>query len=340
MPQAPSPTGFLNLDKPAGFTSHDCVALVRKAYGTRKVGHGGTLDPAATGVLPMALGQATRFLSFLSGQKRYRATFRLGVTSDTDDATGQITVFAPSQDPSLLLELAPIEAVLQTMVGSIFQIPPLYSAVKRDGQKLYQLARQGILATDLEIPARPVTIQQIRILAWRPGQYPELDLDILCGPGTYIRAIARDLGQKLGCGGLMSALVRSQSGPFLLEASVPLDQIRHMTSPASVLLPINQGFADLAAVRLDPELAWRWGCGQQIPVEALSLEAQELALFEAPVDGDPEPLSRLESPHKNRPVQVLRAGNLDEPDHFLGLGQIEADHLTALRVLPQISTRP
>ncbi|NJM00408.1 MAG: tRNA pseudouridine(55) synthase TruB [Synechococcaceae cyanobacterium SM2_3_2] len=345
MPQAPSPTGFLNLHKPAGFTSHDCVALVRKAYGTRKVGHGGTLDPAATGVLPIALGQATRFLSFLSGQKLYQATFRLGVTSDTDDATGVITAFVSDQDPCLLtLELTTIEAALQTMVGSINQVPPLYSAVKRDGQKLYQRARQGILATDLMIPARPVTIQQIRILDWRPGHYPELDLDILCGSGTYIRAIARDLGQKLGCGGLMSALVRSQSGPFHLEASVPLDQIRQMSRPESVLMPIEQGFADLAVVRLDPELAWRWGCGQRIPVEALSLDAHDLGSY----NGDPEDSSGLGSPNKNRPVQVRRAEIGDQPDladqvladQFLGLGQIEVDQLTALRVLPQISTRP
>ncbi len=309
--------GFLNLHKPEGFTSHDCVALVRKVYRTRKVGHGGTLDPAATGVLPIAVGQATRFLSFLSGQKRYQATFRLGAVSDTDDATGQITVSEQGLlDPIRGLDPSAIQAALSQFEGTIDQVPPLYSAVKQQGQKLYQLARQGIPATDLQIPARQVTIDGIELLDWRPHlTLPELELDIRCGSGTYIRAMARDLGQKLGCGGLMSHLVRSQSGPFELGQSIPLADLQKMTDPALVLRPIEQGFSTLSVVRLDPDLSWRWTCGQGIPLTELG-------------DSDCLPISP-------DPVRVRR-----DPDLFLGLGRVEEGQLKALRVLSSPGLNP
>jgi tRNA pseudouridine55 synthase len=304
------PNGFLNLHKPEGFTSHDCVALVRKVYHTRKVGHGGTLDPAATGVLPIAVGQATRFLSFLSGQKRYQATFRLGAVSDTDDATGQISLSEQSLLDSIRgLDPLAIQASLSQFEGTIDQVPPLYSAVKQQGQKLYQLARQGILATDLQIPARQVTIDRIQLLHWRPDlPLPELDVDIECGSGTYIRAIARDLGQRLGCGGLMSHLIRSQSGPFELTQSIPLADLRQSTDPVQVLQPIEQVFSTLSVVTLDPDLSWRWTCGQGIPLTLL------------------EDINRLSlSPE---PVRVQR-----DPNLFLGLGRVEEGQLKALRVL-------
>lgn len=303
--------GFLNLHKPEGFTSHDCVALVRKLYRTRKVGHGGTLDPAATGVLPIAVGQATRFLSFLSGQKRYQATFRLGAISDTDDATGQITVSEQGLLDSIRgLDPIAIQAALSQFEGTIDQVPPLYSAVKQQGQKLYQLARQGIQATDLQIPARRVTVDRIQLLHWRPDwTLPELEVEIRCGSGTYIRAIARDLGQALGCGGLMSHLIRSQSGPFELSQAIGLADLQQMTDPALVLRPIEQGFSGLSVIRLDPDLSWRWTCGQSIPLTEL---------------GDNNTLSL--SPD---PVRVHR-----DPDLFLGLGRVEEGQLKALRVLP------
>lgn len=198
--------GFLNLDKPAGLTSHDCVAVVRRVLRTRQVGHGGTLDPAATGVLPIAVGRATRFLAFLSGDKVYRATFRFGQRSDTDDAEGQIQVGSPCPE----LSREQVEECLREFVGEIWQVPPLYSAIKRQGKKLYELARAGAEAAELGLEPRRVVIRHLQILGWRSGEFPEVDLEIACGPGTYIRALARDVGEKLGCGGLMSRLLLSQ----------------------------------------------------------------------------------------------------------------------------------
>ncbi|MEN9231582.1 MAG: tRNA pseudouridine(55) synthase TruB [Thermostichus sp. DG02_5_bins_236] len=290
--------GFLNLDKPAGFTSHDCVAVVRRVLRTRQVGHGGTLDPAATGVLPIAVGRATRFLSFLAGEKVYRATFRLGQRSDTDDAEGQIQVGSPWAD----LDREQVERCLQEFVGPGMQVPPLYSAVKRQGKKLYELARAGVEASQLQLEPRPIVIHQLRLLDWRAGEFPELDVEIACGPGTYIRALARDLGEKLGCGGLMSRLRRLQSGPFALEQSVPLDLWQGSTAPAAALLPIAAGFAHWESVCLSAEAGKRWQQGQSIPLEP------------------PYPNSRS-----------LRVVNQD--GQFLGLGQRQENLLKPLRVL-------
>ncbi|MGQ9837245.1 MAG: tRNA pseudouridine(55) synthase TruB [Cyanobacteriota bacterium] len=293
-----SPEGFLNLDKPAGFTSHDCVAVVRRVLRTRKVGHGGTLDPGATGVLPIAVGRATRFLSFLSGNKAYRATFRFGQRSDTDDAEGQIQVGSPC--PHLGREQ--VEQILQEFVGEIEQVPPLYSAIKRQGKKLYQWARAGVEASELQLEPRRVVIHHLQILHWRPGDFPEIDLQITCGPGTYIRALARDLGEKLGCGGLMSRLQRLQSGPFHLAESLPLDHWQGSVDPTAALLPIEAGFLHWQPLLLSPDEAKRWQQGQLIP---------------------------LNPPYPNS--DTLRVLSCD--GQFLGLGQRQDILLKPLRVL-------
>ncbi|MGY2800459.1 tRNA pseudouridine(55) synthase TruB [Thermostichus sp. MS-CIW-25] len=298
MPGMGSLEGFLNLDKPVGLTSHDCVAAVRRVLRTRKVGHGGTLDPAATGVLPIAVGRATRFLSFLSGDKVYQATFRLGQRSDTDDAEGQIRLGSPC--PGLSREQ--VEQCLREFTGEIWQVPPLYSALKRQGKKLYQLARAGVEAAELQLEPRRVVIQQLRVLGWRAGDFPEVDLEIACGPGTYIRALARDVGEKLGCGGLMSRLRRLQSGPFRIAESLPLEKWQGSADPAAALLPIEWGFADWEAVELSSAKAEQWLQGQAIPLDR-------------PIIGAP----------------TLRV--LDEEGKFLGLGYGQAGQLKPLRVL-------
>lgn len=309
--------GFLNLNKPAGWTSHDCVAKVRRLLGTRKVGHGGTLDPAAQGVLPLAIGQATRFLSFLPGDKRYRAVFRFGQVSDTDDATGEIL----HGDPCPQLQLEQVQAALSGFLGHIEQVPPIYSAVKKEGKKLYELARQGIPAADIARDPRPIEIYQLQVLGWHGGEFPELELEIGCGAGTYIRALARDLGEKLGCGGLMSSLWRLRSGGLDLAQAISLEALAALPDPAVALVPIQQAFREWERVDLDPETAWRWTCGQEVRL-------------------DPD-LFSLASDTKNRPVAVYRAGIPEQGEEFLGLGNVQLDQLKALRVLPQASsTRP
>ncbi len=292
------PQGFLNLDKPAGLTSHDCVGIVRRVLHTRKVGHGGTLDPAATGVLPIAVGQATRFLSFLPQGKGYRATFVLGQTSSTDDAEGEILRSADASH----LTLETVRQALDRWQGWVDQVPPLYSAVRYQGKRLYELARSGLGASDIPIAARPVQIHQITVLDWRPGPKAELDLDIRCGPGTYIRAIARDLGQDLGCGGLMQQLRRLQSGCFQLESSVGLQEFQESQDPHKALQPIAAAFVDLTAVNLSSELMRKWCHGQ-----VLEWPAAEQSLVQVWADA--------------------------EPKKFLGLGRISDQMLQHVRVL-------
>lgn len=295
--------GFLNLDKPAGLTSHDCVRQVRRAVNLRQVGHGGTLDPAATGVLPIAIGRATRFLQYLPSQKRYRATFQLGLESTTDDAEGEILRRASA----IAIDEARVREALWQFSGEIAQVPPLYSAIRKQGKRLYELAREGVKAEDLDIQPRTVEIHSITLLAWQPGEVAEVDLDIACGAGTYIRAIARDLGHVLDCGGLMSELRRSQSGAFTEADSIPLEDFLALDRPEKALQPIERALADLPAVRLTPEFARRWCCGQAIVTN-------EIAGF--------QPVSER---------SFWRA--LDSENRFLGLGRLEGDRFSPERVL-------
>ena len=179
---------------------------------SKKVGHGGTLDPAATGVLPIAVGRATRLLPYLAPDKAYEAVVRFGVTTRTDDLEGEIL----SQNPVAQIDLQTVQALLPEFVGTIEQVPPAFSAIQVNGQRLYDLARQG---KEVTAPSRTVTIHKIAISAWRPGDFPELTLQIVCGAGTYIRSIARDFGEKLGCGATLAHLVRTRSSGFDLKDS-------------------------------------------------------------------------------------------------------------------------
>lgn len=209
--------GVLCVDKPLGMTSHDVVNRIRRLAGLRRVGHAGTLDPLATGVLLLCLGRAARLIEYLVGHdKVYEATVRLGQTTTTYDAEGDVV----AERPFTHLTLDQIQDALDPFRGDIRQQPPIYSAIKQGGQPLYKLARQG--KTEVERPYRAVTIHELTLLNWEP---PFLSLRIGCSSGTYIRSLGHDLGESLGCGGHLSALRRLAVGDFSVETAVPLNQL-------------------------------------------------------------------------------------------------------------------
>lgn len=261
-------SGFLNLYKSVGWTSHDCVAKARRLLQQKRVGHGGTLDPAATGVLPIALGQATRLLQFLPGDKAYRAVIRFGLTTTTDDLEGKVVTAKPVLD----LDKEAAIALLPKFLGTIAQIPPRYSAIQVQGQRLYDLARQG--KDDIDIPVRTVTVHRITPLAWCPGDFPELTLEIACGTGTYIRAIARDWGALLGTGATLASLERTHSSGFDLDTALTLEQLaEQLTAGTYQALPPAIALHHLPVITLSAEAARRWQHGQKIPYEGKILEA-------------------------------------------------------------------
>ncbi|MBN3921770.1 tRNA pseudouridine(55) synthase TruB [Nostoc sp. NMS4] len=254
--------GFLNLNKPFGWTSHDCVARVRKLLHLKRVGHAGTLDPAATGVLPIALGKATRLLQYLPENKAYKATIRLGVRTTTDDLEGEII----NSQPCAGLSLAEVKTALAQFKGKIEQIPPNYSAIQVDGKRLYDLARQGKM---VEVPVRIVEIFHIEILDWREGDFPELDVAIACGSGTYIRAIARDLGTILETGGTLAALIRTQSSGFDLTDSLTFTdlEIKLQSETFQPLTP-DTALQHLLSVTLPATSAQKWCQGQRVSLNS------------------------------------------------------------------------
>jgi tRNA pseudouridine55 synthase len=220
--------GLLNVNKPAGLTSRRVVDHVAKLVRPLKAGHAGTLDPLATGVLIVCVGKATRLIEMVQEQsKTYAASFRLGCQSDTDDVTGNVTEVAVSSE----ITHEQIEHALPTFCGRISQVPPSFSAVHVDGKRAYDLARRG---EEVAIEAREVDVYRLELTRY---DYPELDLLIECGSGTYVRSIGRDLGQMLGCGAVMSALVRTRIGPFRLEDAVTLDDLNRETLDQHLLPP-------------------------------------------------------------------------------------------------------
>ncbi|MEE8618574.1 MAG: tRNA pseudouridine(55) synthase TruB [Dehalococcoidales bacterium] len=208
--------GILNINKPWGKTSFSVVAMVKRLSGERRVGHAGTLDPAATGVLPVCLGQGTRIIEFLAdATKTYQAEIELGVATDTYDAVGKIT---QRGDPSRISRRQ-LESALASFRGLIQQTPPMYSAVKHQGQRLYELARAGI---KVERKSRPTKIHYLELIDWQP---PVATVEVECGKGTYIRSLAHDLGQSLGCGANLKSLIRLSYGPFAVKTAVSLPQL-------------------------------------------------------------------------------------------------------------------
>ena len=250
--------GFINLHKPVGFTSHDCIAKSRKLLNTRKIGHGGTLDPAATGVLPIAVGKATRLLQFLPTPKAYRALIRLGITTTTDDLEGEII----EQADRIELEQSSIVECLNSFIGTIEQMPPIYSAIKKDGRKLYDLARKG---EEIAVEPRKVTISEIKLLNITQAEFLEVEVEISCSPGTYIRAIARDLGKQLGVGGTLAGLVRTESCGLSIEQSLAFEDIEQQLEQQTFKL-IEPGLllSHLDTATLTSDDSQRWCQGQLV----------------------------------------------------------------------------
>lgn len=239
--------GFLVVNKPAGLTSHDVVARIRRAAHQRRVGHAGTLDPAAEGVLIVCLGPSTRLVDHLmAGTKRYTATIALGATTTTDDAEGEIV---EERDASAIAR-ADVERALSEFTGAIRQIPPMYSALKVAGTPLYKLARKGV---EIERAAREVTIHSLVLLEFGPRR---VVVDVTCSKGTYIRTLARDLGERLGCGAHLAHLLRTASGRFTLEDATRLDELVEGLSSgraADYLNPPDAALADLDVIVVGAE---------------------------------------------------------------------------------------
>ena len=258
--------GFINLKKLPDWTSHDCVAKIRRILQTKKVGHGGTLDPAAVGVLPIAIGKATRLLQYLPEGKAYRAVIRFGVQTTTDDLEGDIIYSEPVTD----LTIAQIQAVIPEFIGEITQTPPMYSAIQVNGQRLYKLARAGEV---VEVPTRQVRIDKIDILNWTPGDFPEVEVQIACGGGTYIRSIARDLGDRLGTKGVLAFLERNASCGFQLADSITLEELEQQQQAGTFtpMLP-ERGLAHLPTATLTTaESITAWSQGKRLPIDELIL---------------------------------------------------------------------
>ena len=249
------PSGLLIINKHMGVTSHDIVGKVRRLYGTKRVGHTGTLDPMATGVLVVLVGRAAKAAEYLvADTKRYSALLRLGLTTDTEDVTGNVLTTAehlPTEDM--------VRTACEAFRGEIKQVPPMYSAIKVDGQKLCDLARKGV---EVEREARTVTIHELHCT---PTESPsDYALDILCSSGTYVRTLCADLGAALGCGGVMAALERTRTGGFFLEDAHTVDELTDMTAAErlSCLIPTERLFDFLPAVSLPEffEKLCRGGC--------------------------------------------------------------------------------
>ncbi len=246
------------IDKPAGPTSHGCVAAVRRAYGLKRVGHGGTLDPAVTGVLPIALGPATRLLPYLRGDKLYRAVVQLGVRTSSDDLEGD--VLERRSPPAL--DLAALEEALAGFRGEILQRPPAVSAVHVGGERAYARARRGEV---VELPPRPVTIHSLQLLGWDSAE-ARVELEVRCSAGTYIRSLARDLGDHLGCGAALARLRRTETLGFDLSTAVDLERLA--SGPRPPLLDPLLALGHLERRQLLAEELPSWRCGRALPLRA------------------------------------------------------------------------
>ncbi|MBZ4654479.1 MAG: tRNA pseudouridine synthase [Peptococcaceae bacterium] len=246
--------GLINVLKPPGMTSHDVVSFLRREFQQKKIGHAGTLDPQAAGVLPVCLGQATRLVEYLShDHKEYLCELTLGITTTTQDAWGEVIEQCEASE----IMLAKIKEVLSSFEGEVWQIPPMYSAIKLDGVPLYKLARKG---EEIEREPRQVYIEKITLLDYR---HPKLLLLVNCSKGTYIRTLCHDIGSALGAGGIMSFLLRTRVGNFTLEDSFTLEEIQEFKKGA--LLPLTYGIAGLPKIYLPDDHITRLKNGQTIP---------------------------------------------------------------------------
>ena len=285
--------GILLIDKPTDWTSHDVVAKLRGILRERRIGHAGTLDPMATGLLTIFVGRATRAAQFAEAEaKTYIARLQLGLVTDTQDITGRVL-----EQSDISVSREELEMVLPQFLGEILQIPPMYSAIQIDGQRLYKLARQGV---EVERKARPVTIHDIRVLGEAENGF---DLEISCSKGTYIRTLCHDMGQALGTGGTMAALRRTRVGAFSLEEACTLDELKEASDPAQFLRPVDTLFAQYPSLTVDSKQEQKIKHGQQIKTPAgepgrcrvYSESGEFLALSEVFAEGDRLMLKSIKS---------------------------------------------
>ena len=248
--------GIVIIDKPAGWTSQDVVSKLRGVLHTKRIGHGGTLDPMATGVLPVFVGRATRGVEFFEhAEKTYETVLRLGLTTDTEDITGTVLT---EQDAFVTDEQ--LEAVLENFRGEIMQVPPMYSALKVCGQKLVDLARKG---KEVERKPRPVTIHELTLLSMEADG---IHLRVRCSKGTYIRTLCKDIGQALGCGGCMASLRRVTAGEYTIDEAVPLVELVEAANPERYLRSVDTMFMNYPAITLTEKQEKRCRCGNAFSV--------------------------------------------------------------------------
>ena len=249
--------GIVIVDKPQGWTSQDVTARLRRVFNTRRIGHGGTLDPMATGVLPVFVGRATRGVEFFEhAEKVYETVLKPGITTDTEDITGTVLT---EQDAFITGEM--LEEVLEKFRGDIMQVPPMYSALKVNGQKLYDLARKG---KEVERQPRPITIHELTLLGI---EAEGIRLRVRCSKGTYIRTLCKDIGQALGCGGCMAALRRVAAGEYTAEEAVPLQVLLETENPEQYLRPVDSMFRNYPQVTLSEKQEIRCRNGNSFSVQ-------------------------------------------------------------------------
>jgi tRNA pseudouridine55 synthase len=302
-PEAPGASGFLAVDKPAGWTSHDVVDAARRWLGTRRVGHLGTLDPMATGVLPLAVREATRLAAFLpAGDKVYTGEIELGAETDTLDAEGRVLRRHQGELPGE----PELRAALRGFVGEILQVPPMYSAVKRAGVPLHRLARAG---QEVARAPKKVRIHRLTLLGWSP---PRARIEVVCGSGTYVRSLAADLGAALGCGAFLASLRRTASGPFRIEDAAGAEALereaRESRLEARLIPPV--AVLGLPVVRLEPPEERSVRNGNQVTLAGVALpaEGRVAALGRS---GELVAILELRPGRRLQPLRVL--GSLADP---------------------------
>ncbi len=257
--------GLINIIKPPGMTSHDVVSFIRRTYQLKRVGHAGTLDPAAAGILPVAIGQSTRLLEYMTDtDKSYRVELTIGYETDTGDDTGIVTNVVDCSMPTTV----ELEKVLSSFLGTIEQIPPMYSAIKVQGKKLYELARAGVT---IERKSRTIQITNITLLK---RDSKKILFDVTCSKGTYIRSLCTDIGKKINCPVVMSFLVRTRVGTFSLDQAVTLEEIAE--NPKHALLSTDFALDYIPKVILSKEIATAFQHGQIIPTSAVDVSGQVL----------------------------------------------------------------
>lgn len=318
--------GVLNLLKPPGMTSHDAVAFVRRVTGIKRVGHTGTLDPAAAGVLPICIGQATRLVEYLqAGTKEYLAEATFGYETDTLDAVGEVI----SEGDPAHVTVDTVRAANNAFRGTIQQMPPLYSAIKKEGKKLYELARAGAEANDLDIQTREVTITRLTVQRfWEatPDSPPRALLHIQCSGGTYIRSLVRDIGQALGCGATMTFLVRQRSGSFTLDEAVALEQVAE--DAAGVMIPMLEALGWCAGqVVTNDEAAENLMHGRQVKLTITKWHE----LMQSRNNAPPEQTQEVTYMYKQRLTRAIYHNEVD-PQRVLLLNQAKTIAALAIPV--------